>query len=60
MEKAKIEKLNINVMIKWTCPKCNHSNTIEYSGSPYRALADDEFDDDCEKCKDFFILDFYE
>ena len=45
---------------KWECPNCTHINLEECSIDPYRILAEDPPDVECEQCKEFYTLSFYD
>ena len=58
MEKVKVN-FDITVEIKWEYPKCGHKNENKYYSSPYTAIAEDSTDEMCDKCKEFYTMDFY-
>lgn len=60
MKKSITKDFKINVLIEWECPHCHHNQFDEYSGSPYRIIAEDPGDVTCEKCSEFVTLNFYE
>ena len=60
MEKVKLDKFRVVVTATWTCPKCDTINNFEYDHGPYTAPAHDPCDEQCEKCKDFFTMNFYD
>lgn len=58
--KAQPASFEISIKGIWVCPHCGHKCSVEYSGNPYVAIADDEVDEKCIKCSNFFQLNFYE
>jgi len=50
----------ITVIQEWKCPDCNTVNKEEYSGDPYRCMAESPIDSSCTiNCEEFFTLSFY-
>ena len=46
--------------IEWQCPFCFHKQISDVPINPYRALAQNMPDEDCEECGEFVKLSLYE
>lgn len=44
---------------KWTCPDCGREHETVWNVNPYRMMAEDPIDVQCDGCENFFTLSFY-
>ena len=60
LEKAKVDSVDIDATVKWICPHCKRVHITKISVNPYRSLAEDPPDEQCENCRQFVTLNFYD
>jgi Zn finger protein HypA/HybF involved in hydrogenase expression len=60
IKKAHLVDYEITVKVTCTCPNCGNEVKLEFSGNPYREIAEDPPDEVCPHCHEFFTVSFYE